>query len=447
MDILTKLEKNKNKVEIGLYLLGVIWVFLFPLVCISTLELKPRGTYNDENALSVPYITPSFTRSDLEACKMLNKTNLVEIYKELNLFRVNNKFGSQFEENLLIIVLSEEDIFPSVECFAASLQKSAWLSKNILFQFIDTNSVGLAVKLANDYYSGTLNLGLLYSVFIFEVDIKQLATTSVSLFYQGFNGQLPNQDYVNLVYSVLKYKCRSCEIDRQASTKSDLYKNLFKEIRVQGYERSEKLHGNFLRLNVDALTVNFKIINGQKEISQMLRVMESCIRGMSNTVEKLHHSFFFYYLLSTEVFVSIDEYAWSLALLMGPVLVEILVGLGSFNPYKEASGGNLLILMFFFAFVSNLGVINYGLALPLAAFNSWFYAKAFSDDNWPKYIPFTIAFILTSPVYHLVMVEDTNYISGRMEIISFFSVNNILFSMTLMVHSFLHLLVAVKRFS
>ena len=34
-----------------LYGLGVLWMFLFPLVCISTGELKPRGTYMSENAL------------------------------------------------------------------------------------------------------------------------------------------------------------------------------------------------------------------------------------------------------------------------------------------------------------------------------------------------------------------------------------------------------------
>jgi hypothetical protein len=36
-----------------LFALGILWVFLYPAVTISTAELKPRGTYFDENALLV----------------------------------------------------------------------------------------------------------------------------------------------------------------------------------------------------------------------------------------------------------------------------------------------------------------------------------------------------------------------------------------------------------
>jgi hypothetical protein len=36
-----------------LFALGILWVLLFPAVTISTGELKPRGSYFDENALLV----------------------------------------------------------------------------------------------------------------------------------------------------------------------------------------------------------------------------------------------------------------------------------------------------------------------------------------------------------------------------------------------------------
>ena len=45
------------------YLLGIAWVFLFPVACLSTGELKCRGTYMSENALLSRHATTFFDRA------------------------------------------------------------------------------------------------------------------------------------------------------------------------------------------------------------------------------------------------------------------------------------------------------------------------------------------------------------------------------------------------
>jgi hypothetical protein len=48
-----KIEVNPVRVTLLCFFLSIIWYLLFPLVSITTGELKPRGIYVDENALLV----------------------------------------------------------------------------------------------------------------------------------------------------------------------------------------------------------------------------------------------------------------------------------------------------------------------------------------------------------------------------------------------------------
>ena len=65
---------NSDYVACGLFLLSVLWCALFPLISITTGELKPRGLYVDENALlargGLPQSLPSYnideSRRDME---------------------------------------------------------------------------------------------------------------------------------------------------------------------------------------------------------------------------------------------------------------------------------------------------------------------------------------------------------------------------------------------
>lgn len=49
-----------------LFALGVAWIFLFPLVTITTGEAKPRGTFFDENAMLVHHTSIDLRPADIE---------------------------------------------------------------------------------------------------------------------------------------------------------------------------------------------------------------------------------------------------------------------------------------------------------------------------------------------------------------------------------------------
>lgn len=65
------------------FVLGVTWIFLFPLVTITTGEAKPRGTFFDENAMLVHHTvlelqTAEFTWAQPES---LRKTYPPEVIR------------------------------------------------------------------------------------------------------------------------------------------------------------------------------------------------------------------------------------------------------------------------------------------------------------------------------------------------------------------------------
>ena len=67
-----------------LFCAGILWIFLFPLVTISTQELKPRGVYFSENALLVYSTRAKSTEKEMSSY-------LTKYEKSLeNCFHLNN---------------------------------------------------------------------------------------------------------------------------------------------------------------------------------------------------------------------------------------------------------------------------------------------------------------------------------------------------------------------
>lgn len=67
-------------------------------------------------------------------------------------------------------------------------------------------------------------------------------------------------------------------------------------------------HGLFHRYHVDAVTVFARPAKGPYGFYNMGRMVESLTRSMSNLLERLHHSHFFYILTSPEHFVEVAKY-------------------------------------------------------------------------------------------------------------------------------------------
>ena len=75
-------------------------------------------------------------------------------------------------------------------------------------------------------------------------------------------------------------------------------------------------HGHFLHYDVDALTISTrpkKIVEKSRniKITDLGRLVERVVRSMSNTEERLHHSYWVYLMPSHRQFVSIEEYVYA----------------------------------------------------------------------------------------------------------------------------------------
>lgn len=61
------------------FLLGCVWILLFPLVTLTTGESKPRGTFFDENAMLVHHTSTKLTAADVDWAK---PARLIEAYPQ-----------------------------------------------------------------------------------------------------------------------------------------------------------------------------------------------------------------------------------------------------------------------------------------------------------------------------------------------------------------------------
>lgn len=65
----TAWDRRIWRVSYASFILGCVWILLFPLVTVTTGESKPRGTFFDENALLVHHTSTKLTASDVDWAK------------------------------------------------------------------------------------------------------------------------------------------------------------------------------------------------------------------------------------------------------------------------------------------------------------------------------------------------------------------------------------------
>lgn len=180
---------------------------------------------------------------------------------------------------------------------------------------------------------------------------------TVGIFTTGMNGQLPNLDLVNSAVRTLRTENIRTVLDRAdrddrrdmihavktwLQHKAELYgpreyahklyeylNNLggmlrFMKAMVTG---SSGPHANFIRYNIDSITVAFMHSEaGARPVAlrSLLRSLELLVRSMSNLEEKLHQSFFLYVLPNIDTFVSVGEYYYVVALAMTPAMAQLV---------------------------------------------------------------------------------------------------------------------------
>ena len=297
------------------YVLGVIWFFLFPAVCISTGELKPRGMYVDEHALlttSIPFEKVNFK---LTESKHRNETEMLAFFElegyEINVERSLYSFiiaprNSPTGPEVSVLVfkmcgpLYQQWIIDVIVSISNHLRASRWMSKSVLVLIVTNGSDSYSHAIADwlrRYHLRTTFVdsaghvqvspqfhGLLRDALILDMmpcsvsldenhDMKspQGWPDGYELAFIGSNGQLPNMDMISAILS-MQSKYITLRHDRAlslvftdsgagASAQSLGYSNYWD--RLQGLFAfcrglimgPDGWHGHFLAHNIDSMTL------------------------------------------------------------------------------------------------------------------------------------------------------------------------------------------------
>lgn len=192
-----------------------------------------------------------------------------------------------------------------------------------------------------------------------SIDYPSDSFSRIILKHEGLNGQLPNLDMVSTLTNVM-YRADGLHVELADSTEDDwddrmlgemgdllekhLFQsgdgirkylsglwNMFGQISRLTLGRPTGVHGLFHRYHVDAITIFASPAKGPYGFWHMGRAVESVTRSMSNLLERLHHSHFFYILTSPERFIEVTKYLpvaimFSLALLIAGIALWVEEG-------------------------------------------------------------------------------------------------------------------------
>ncbi|SPO31726.1 related to Alpha-1,3-mannosyltransferase [Ustilago trichophora] len=230
----------------------------------------------------------------------------------------------------------------SVLALARYLSTQAHLSKDLIFVVSDGHLEGIHAW--SSAYFGSVPDGLKVDPVsaggsqvwnAISIDYPADSFSALEVQYEGFDGQLPNMDVINTVVRIADSVAGGMPVRFGANPARSLVKeplrNLARkwgvrlrsdvEYELGNYEagvrsalrqvgfgvsgQSSGPHGFFQRHHIDAITLYAVPAAGPYGFFHMGRLIESFVRSMSNLLERLHHSQFFYLLLNPRRFVPI----------------------------------------------------------------------------------------------------------------------------------------------
>mmetsp|Transcript_16548 Transcript_16548/g.21557 ORF Transcript_16548/g.21557 Transcript_16548/m.21557 type:complete len:517 (+) Transcript_16548:407-1957(+) len=302
--------------------IGIIWVCLFPAICVSTGELKVRSTFFDETTLA-----PLAAKTDFLLPKNLTQpSELSSTCWYQQIYRPT----SSVLESIVIIGLDGTSLMVARELYNY-LSQMPWLAKNIIF--VQAKSPA-CVKEWLDAYLGTANYperagiiraGLVLSSHALITGRK--LKKRILLRSHGANAASANLDYVHLALSAFRgiISVETCCLNKCLDVRGETYVERILGLifwncaAISGPSGS---HALLLNRGIDAISLELPNLNGvlnenDDEIRQRISLgLELIIRSLNTIEHALHHSFFFYWLPSVRHFVSIDEFAWPLMVLI-----------------------------------------------------------------------------------------------------------------------------------
>lgn len=298
---------------------GILWLACLPAISIMTCELKPRSIFFDETTMSpmvaratiatshrfqqevtvLQSVLQSHVASDVACARAACERH----GDEFTQFVVRPKSGAATLEAIALVVAENDKVATALAiAIAEGLSKVDWLAKAVLVV------VGDAKAFVEAYHSSRdmVRAGILRAAFVLEYGAKP------RLRIIGANAALPNMDFVHLISTGLRL---DADVDgaRVDNSYWDRASGLINWLAHYTTGPTGE-HASFINYGIDAVTVRGpspKIAVG----------LELAIRALNTVEHELHHSFFMYWLVSPATFVSVDEYAWPLMLLVLPYAI------------------------------------------------------------------------------------------------------------------------------
>ncbi|XP_045476144.1 glycosylphosphatidylinositol anchor attachment 1 protein [Harmonia axyridis] len=223
--------------------------------------------------------------------------------------------------------------------FANFASKEKYWAKDIIFLITEHEQLGIQAWL-EAYHQVSCGTGVLESGDLegragsiqaaINLELHSVKIAHIDIKIDGLNGQLPNLDLFNLVTKICTkegvfntYKMReNKEFGQAVEDWHYAQETLFATMLSKAIGVPDGNHGLFHRFGIEALTIeghpyNGKGNNWRVEFLIVGRILEGVFRSLNNLLEKFHQSFFFYFLISSNRYVSIGHYFPSLAAIAG----------------------------------------------------------------------------------------------------------------------------------
>lgn len=299
------------------FTLGVIWFLLFPLVSISTGELKPRSVYIDENSILLPSSSQRKLRNP-GACHLIaNSSSLCDFdpssrischshlsfpVDSVSLLLDSGRHVDTKESIVLVFASNAENasLMYSLACrLIDDILISKWISRRIIFMFHLLPASCPSVSTCSVNYSNwieSLNTSVLFAV---VVDLTHSSSSvpsvnGIDLKLSGFNGNLPNMDLVSSVIS-FDQGVYVDGISQNVAHNDERFETFFSDYanRLLGMARflsrlsqgASGRHGVWLARDVDALSVDLTYLGmkpSQESIDGVFKILRELVRVSSN---------------------------------------------------------------------------------------------------------------------------------------------------------------------
>ncbi|OCH88182.1 Gaa1-domain-containing protein [Obba rivulosa] len=178
-----------------------------------------------------------------------------------------------------------------------------------------------------------------------NIDYPGHSFSHLGVFFEGLNGRLPNQDLINSLFVITRHTAAvpvvvydHMDPHEFPGIKADLAgipewvpgslrenddvveygyraKNILRHANYQARGQASGVHGLLHQFRIDAITLFAVPAAGPHGFHAIGRIVESTLRTTNNLLERLHASFFFYFLVGTHTFLKVGMYLPSAVLI------------------------------------------------------------------------------------------------------------------------------------